>query len=70
MKYTATITKTEDGMYIAQCEQVPEAVTQGNTLKEVLVNIKDAINLVLLDRKLDTQEKYAGKKTLRRIIAL
>jgi len=47
MEYTAIIEKTPNGWYIAQCEQVPGALTQGRTLEEVRENLKEAIFLVL-----------------------
>jgi predicted RNase H-like HicB family nuclease len=30
MNYTAIITQTEDGWYVGQCEEVPEAMSQAN----------------------------------------
>ena len=47
MEYTAKIQKTSDGWWIAQCEQVPGALTQGRTHEEVITNLKEAITLVL-----------------------
>ena len=47
MEYTAAIQKTPDGWWIAQCEQVPGALTQGATYEEVITNLKEAIGLVL-----------------------
>ena len=51
MEYTAIIEKTSNGWYIAQCEQVPGALTQGKTLAEVQENLKEAISLVLESEK-------------------
>ena len=51
MEYTAIIEKTASGWYIAQCEQVPGALTQGKTLEEVQENLKEAIYLVLESEK-------------------
>jgi predicted RNase H-like HicB family nuclease len=51
MEYTAIIEKTPNGWYIAQCEQVPGALTQGRTLEEVQENLKEAIFLVLESEK-------------------
>ena len=47
MKYTAIIKKMSNGWYFAQCEQVPNAITQGETTEEALENLKEAISLVL-----------------------
>ena len=50
--YTALITKTRRG-YVAQCEQLPEALTQGETLPETLKNLKEAIELVLQTKHIE-----------------
>ncbi|MEA1959566.1 MAG: type II toxin-antitoxin system HicB family antitoxin [Chloroflexota bacterium] len=43
MKFIITITRDEDGMYIAECPTVPGCVSQGKTEKEARKNIQDAI---------------------------
>lgn len=68
MGYTAIITKTPDG-YIGQCEQLPEALSQGATIEELLKNLADAIKLVLEVRKEQTQKEYKGQKFIRRKIS-
>ncbi len=47
--FTAKFRRTESGWWIAYCEQVPEARTQGETKEEVLENLKDAVALILED---------------------
>ena len=47
--FTAKLRHTESGWWIAHCEAVPEARTQGKTKEEVLENLKDAIALILED---------------------
>ena len=37
----------EDGWWIAECEDVPGAVTQGETLEEAREMIRDALGLML-----------------------
>lgn len=39
------------GLYCGQCEQIPEAISQGGTEEELLDNIREAIELVLADRQ-------------------
>ena len=39
----------EDGWWIAECEGVPGAVTQGETLEEAREMIRDALGLMLED---------------------
>jgi len=43
MKFIITITRDEDGMYIAECPAIPGCVSQGKTEKESQKNIQDAI---------------------------
>lgn len=40
---------TESGWWIAYCEEVPEARTQGETKEEARENLKDAVAFVLED---------------------
>jgi len=43
MKFTITITRDEDGTYIAECPSVPGCVSQGKTEQEAERNIEQAI---------------------------
>jgi predicted RNase H-like HicB family nuclease len=43
MKFIITITRDEDGMYIAECPSIPGCVSQGKTEEEAQRNIQDAI---------------------------
>jgi len=54
MDYTIVITEVEDGWFMGQCEQLPNAITQGQTIEEVEENMKEAISLILED------ETYSG----------
>lgn len=48
MKCTCEVTVQKDGdWYVAWADDVPGAITQGRTLKEVEGNIKEAIQLTL-----------------------
>ncbi|MCR5851308.1 MAG: type II toxin-antitoxin system HicB family antitoxin [Bacteroidaceae bacterium] len=38
------------GLYCGQCQQLPEAISQGSTEEELMANIREAIELVLEDR--------------------
>ena len=38
------------GLYCGQCQQLPEAISQGSTEEELMNNIREAIELVLEDR--------------------
>lgn len=47
MKFTITITRDEDGVYIAECPAIPGCVSQGTTEAEAQANIEDAIKQCL-----------------------
>ena len=47
MQYTVVLTDAEEGRYIAQCLELPAAISEGDTRKAALENIKEAIQLVL-----------------------
>ena len=43
MKFIITLTRDEDGIYIAECPAIPGCVSQGKTEEEAQKNIHDAI---------------------------
>ena len=43
MKFTITIDRDEDGMWITECPSIPGCVSQGQSREEALDRIKDAI---------------------------
>ena len=47
MTFTITITRDEDGIYIAECPAIPGCVSQGKTEAEAEANIQDAIKQCL-----------------------
>lgn len=47
MKFSVTIDRDEDGVYVAECPAIPGCVSQGKTENEALENIKDAIQQCL-----------------------
>jgi predicted RNase H-like HicB family nuclease len=47
MEYTAIFEKTDDGWYVAQCGQMPSAITQGRTIAEAKENLQEAIDMLL-----------------------
>ncbi|MCK5075095.1 MAG: type II toxin-antitoxin system HicB family antitoxin [Calditrichia bacterium] len=52
-EFTAIIEK-EEGWYIAYCAEIPGANGQGKTKEECLQNLKEAIKLILEDRRQDS----------------
>lgn len=61
--FTAKFRRTESGWWIAYCEEVPEARTQGETKEEVLENLKDAVALILEDYSLDDLKQLQAELT-------
>lgn len=70
MEYNIIIEKNNSGWYTGQCEQVPEAISQGATLEELKENMIDAIKLVLEYKREETRSHYVGRKILHRRVAV
>lgn len=47
MKFTAIIEHGENGWFVGQIEEVPAAISQGKTIKELKGNLLDALKLIL-----------------------
>jgi predicted RNase H-like HicB family nuclease len=47
MKFTVTLDRDEDGVWVVECPSIPGCVSQGKTREEAIENIKDAIKLAL-----------------------
>ena len=58
------------GLYCGQCQQLPEAISQGSTEDELMTNIREAIELVLEDRAENINHLYSGRPYTRRRIAV
>ena len=43
MKFRTIITQDQDGMFVAECPNLPGCISQGKTRAQALENIKDAI---------------------------
>lgn len=70
-EYNIIIEKdTSTGLFCGQCEQMPEAISQGATEQELLENIREAIELVLEDRRESVRRQYAGRPYFSRRIAV
>jgi predicted RNase H-like HicB family nuclease len=47
MKFTVTIDRDEDGVWVTECPAIPGCVSQGSTKEEALESIREAIHLCL-----------------------
>ena len=52
-EFTAIIEKAPEGGYWAMCPEIPGANGQGETIEESKDNLKEAIELILEDRRED-----------------
>ena len=43
MRFSVTIDRDEDGVWVTECPAIPGCVSQGKTKDEALENIQDAI---------------------------
>ena len=69
-KYTAIYERSEAGWWVASCLEMPEAITQGETIDEARDNLKDAIQLLLEVRREDAEKELEGRDVIRESLAL
>ena len=51
MKYSISIQKNKNGWLTGQCEQIPEAITEGSDMDNLMKNMYDAISEALEIRR-------------------
>lgn len=68
--FTAVYQEAEEGGYIGFVEELPGAVTQGETLAETRENLQEAIALVLEGNRLLAEEGLANRAVIREPILL
>ncbi|ASU33425.1 type II toxin-antitoxin system HicB family antitoxin [Mucilaginibacter xinganensis] len=64
MKFTAIIEQGESGWFVGQIEEVPAAISQGETIDELKSNLLDALRLILDTNKEITEKEYFGKDVI------
>jgi predicted RNase H-like HicB family nuclease len=47
MKFSVTVNRDEDGVWVVECPSIPGCVSQGDAREISLENVKDAIRLCL-----------------------
>lgn len=70
MKFTAIIEKGEDGWFVGQVEEVPAAMSQGQTIEELKENLLDALRMVLDVNKEITEREYSGRTIIKEELVL
>ena len=65
MEYTIQIKQNpQSGWFVGQCEEIPEAITQGKDLDELMFMMQDAIELALECRRDEFREQYSNENAI------
>lgn len=62
--YKVILEPDETGGYVVSCPSLPGCYSQGETIKEALANIKEAISLCLEDMRSENEEIPDGSEAL------
>ena len=66
MVYTINIQENADGWLTGQCEQLPEAISQGKDIDDLMENMREVIEMALEFK----QEEYRREHSLGNIMPL
>lgn len=61
--FTMKYRQTDAGWWIAYCEELPEARTQGATKEEARENLKDAVEFILEDCSVEELMRFRDELT-------
>jgi predicted RNase H-like HicB family nuclease len=64
------VPESEGGGYVAYTEELPGAISEGDTLEEARENLRDAIELLLEANRELVAESHRGKKVAREKITV
>jgi len=70
MEYTISIQKNKNGWLTGQCEQLPEAISEGSDMDHLMKNMREVIKEALEIRKEEFLEARKGERFTRRILYL
>lgn len=68
--FTAIFEEAEEGGYAAWVEELPGAISQGETLDEARENLKEAIELILEVRREQTMQGINASRVIREPIVV
>ena len=64
-KYTAVVEKcTETGLYVGHVPGFPGAHSQGATLDELALNLREVIELLLEDGEFEPESEFVGTQQI------
>jgi predicted RNase H-like HicB family nuclease len=64
LTFTVALKKEDTGGYSVRCVELPAAISQGETEQEALLNIREAIELVLEELETRAQARKPDKLEL------
>ena len=71
MEYSIRIERdTKSGWLCGQCEQLPEAISQGRNLQELMFMMADAIKLVLACKQDEFRLQYKNRHSMVRKLTI
>jgi predicted RNase H-like HicB family nuclease len=70
MDYTISIQKNKNGWLTGQCEQIPEAITEGKDMDHLMKNMYNAITEALEIRKDEFLDNNKDIDCIRRVLYL
>ncbi len=73
IKFTAVyeeVPKEEGGGYVAYVEELPGAITQGETIAEARENLRDAVEMLLEANRALAKETQTGHKVIHEPLAV
>ncbi len=62
LQFTVIYTPIEDGWYMAQVLELPEAISQGETLEEAREMIRDAVRELLETRREEAERELGARE--------
>ena len=65
MNYTISIQKNKNGWLTGQCEQIPEAISEGKDMDHLMKNMYEAITEALEIRKDEYLANHNGEDIIR-----
>ncbi len=64
MNFNAIIEKSNDGYYVGQVQELPEAIAQGKTIDELKANLTKALQLVMEHHREETINRWPPSGTI------
>jgi predicted RNase H-like HicB family nuclease len=66
MELTMLVEKGENGYYVGQIQEYPPVMSQGKTIDELDLNLKDALKLYLEVQKEQVEKDNTNRKVIKR----